>query len=98
MHKELNDRVGLIDFEGAGYIPESAHSFLTGIDHLETQVVTDHWSLIGGMAQMLDHLDEFEQSALSDSYRASAGLASLTRRLEEVEVPETNHWFIGPID
>jgi hypothetical protein len=97
VHKELNDRVGLIDFEGAGYIPESAHSFLTGIDQLEAQVVTDPLSLVW-MAQMLDHLDEFEQSALSDPYRASAGRASLEERLGEVEVPETNHWFIGPID
>ncbi|TXH11788.1 MAG: hypothetical protein E6R04_00755 [Spirochaetes bacterium] len=97
VHKELNDRTGLIDFEGAGYIPESAHSFLVGVERLDEYVVTDLWSSLRSI-HILDHLDEFEQSALSDPYRLLAGEASLMRRLDEVEVQETAHWFIGPID
>lgn len=97
VHKDLNDRKGLIDFEGEGYIPESAHSFLVGVERLDEYVVTDLWSSLRSI-HILDHLDEFEQSALSDPYRLLAGEASLMRRLDEVEVRETTHWFIGPID
>lgn len=97
VHKEINDRTGLIDFEGAGYIPESAHSFFPGVDRIATYPVTDMWSAIHSL-QVLDELDEFEQSALSDSHRFDAGVASLMRRYDEVREPETGHWFIGPID
>lgn len=97
VHKELNDRTGLIDFEGAGYIPESAHCFRPGVDRIGTFPVTDLWSALHSF-QILDELDEFEQSALSDSHRFDAGVASLLRRYDEVREPETGHWFIGPID